>query len=949
LSDLFCGYCEDTIFSALLYLAAQKAMQTDDIKDDEKKEQVQISNKNLNDITFDDKELKLELLDLFRPLCRPEEMVKMQSNENMQFYSLGTIVQNQRKNCKDQMAMVITNDMERNIPMEWAHCTKNISSFKKVDQFEKKVKDFFNSEVLDDILILQCRYTLKRKYQVEQIIHILQIEHYLCYNNSQNNAKHKLIILLIHTNKTLPFPLLFRQKWKIIYVDYLLLTDTISLQKDLKKPVASVDGRKLKRNLFECACKAFGRLHFPHSMDFLKEKKLLVSLFENDKFRECETILTNRVKNLLSKAAQQRSVEDILCKLEESGRKKMKGSFFERHQNIINTLLTLTFVNVLFAIYQNGGFAKYIESKKRHEKKNETYQQLFERALRNEGLIKMRPVNIDTNHLLLAVINPQLYSIQNYLQCSFPFSYSIHSWCQRQLSKYSKALQNDPISHAAMLEQIPIGNDNLKNWEVDYSLKVTHGYAMDLVRFEFSWYLHTANQQTVLRNVIVSMALLLCGKLTIATIEVITHHYRYIIFHYAYLISICSRLAHVKDDVPENQPGQWLVQMTLSLWESISLKKMYTIRGDILFFPASISILFNFLFKRLRNDNTNLVNMLLASARKIELQNLGIMHLGTSKFINEEKHLIEHGFLENETSIDHILQGYSTHQNASKQKYSDFIQNLLIAIKRVERIEKNADKRKVYISILRKLYSKIGNKLIPKMQILKEMVSHEYLNNNLALYSDEAARLNRCLELMLLKNKINEDRKYWKKLCDKNNTSALGCVVKISKVKVEVTRLIRGMINEDIDLSQLEENKNVFNSLVEISKVLSDFSSCHGQYKHALHVWFLKQIYMWKGIHWIEIIFTQSYIGMTSPLFEKLKTSNVFRLLRARTLRNNSFNPFIGVYGSNTRMNNIQRIISGKSSIPLNSCSHNIYHQIIAQLFPLINSCEHYLDDQSQS
>ncbi|ETO02416.1 hypothetical protein RFI_35021 [Reticulomyxa filosa] len=235
------------------------------------------------------------------------------------------------------------------------------------------------------------------------------------------------------------------------------------------------------------------------------------------------------------------------------------------------------------------------------------------------------------------------------------------------------------------------------------------------------------------------------------------------------------------------------------------------------------------------------------------------------------------------------------------------------------------------------------------MQILKEMVLHGYLSNNLALYSDEATRLNCCLELMLLKKEVNENSKDWKKLCDKNNTSDLGCVVKISKVKVDIINIISNMVYEDIDLSQLEENQSVFNSLEEMSKLLLDFSSCYKQYERALYVWFLKQLYMWKGIHWIEIIFTQLGIGTKYPLFGKLKKNNIFRLLRARTFHDNSFNPFVGVYGGNTYMNDIQCIMRHKSSVPLNNCSRNIYHKIIAQLFPLINSSEHHLNDQSQS
>ncbi|ETO08808.1 hypothetical protein RFI_28579, partial [Reticulomyxa filosa] len=875
----------------------------------------------------------------------------------------GTIVETQRKNCKNQMVMVITNDLKYNIPTEWIKCTKDISSFKKVDQFEKTVKEFFKNELSEGVLILQCRYMPDSKYQLEQIIHILQLEHHIFYNEPTNNEKHKLIILLIHTNKRSPFPLIFRQKWNMFYVDYLLSTDTTSLQKDLKEPVTNVIDRQFKQNLSKCALRAFGKLHFPHSVDLLREKQHLSLLFEDKGFRGCVKILGERLKTLIFKAIGDHSIKDILCDLENSGKKRTEGSFFERHQNIIDTLLTLTFVNFchifiyLFCLFHhlqhiqhtNNNLKKYVESKtKRGEKKNETYQQLFERALQNEVLVRMKPVDIDTSHLLLAVINPQLYSIQNYLQCSFPFSYSIHSWCQRQLSTNFKAPNNDPSSHATMLEQIPIGNDKLTDWEVDYSLKVTHEYAMDLVRFEFSWRLHTPNQQIILRNVIVSMALLLCGKLTIATIEVAIHHYRHIIFHYSYLISICSKLAHAKEHVPENQSGQWLAKMTLSLWESIPLKEMYTTSRDILSFPISISILFNFLLKHLQNDNTNLVNKLLINARKIEIQRLGVIYLGTSEFINEEKHLIEHGFLENETSIDHILQGYSTHRNASKEKYSDFIQDLLSTIKRVERIEDNTDKHKVYISILQKLNSKIGNKLIPKLHILKEMVSYGYLNNNLALYSDEATWLNRCLELILWKKKINEDSEDWKKLFDKDNTSY---VVKISKVKVDVAKLIFAMINENIDLPQLEQNQSISNSLEEMSKLLLDFSSCYGQYEHALHVWFLKQLYMWKGIHWIEIIFTPSDAEMKYPLFEKLKMSSVFKCLRPRTLYNNSFNPFIELYENGIHMNNIKPIINNEFIVVPTNQSLNIPTSplMIAESLSLINFYDRYTNRQMQN
>ncbi|ETO08602.1 hypothetical protein RFI_28787, partial [Reticulomyxa filosa] len=193
LQKLFCGYCEDTLTSALLYLTAQKA-ELQDSKDEEKKEQAEKDPIfNLNSVQFDTQELKLKLLDLFRPLCRPEEIIKIPINEDVYFHSLGTIVATQKKDAKNQMLLVTTNDVEYNIPLEWERFTKKIESFKKVNEFEKTVKEFFNSKVKNDVLILQQRYTSRAKDLLEQVMSILQVEHYLFYRVPDNHDASKLI------------------------------------------------------------------------------------------------------------------------------------------------------------------------------------------------------------------------------------------------------------------------------------------------------------------------------------------------------------------------------------------------------------------------------------------------------------------------------------------------------------------------------------------------------------------------------------------------------------------------------------------------------------------------------------------------------------------------------------------------------------------------------------
>ncbi|ETO08631.1 hypothetical protein RFI_28755 [Reticulomyxa filosa] len=68
---------------SLLCLAAQKATEPQDSKDNE-----QTETPHLEDVNFDEAQLKEKLLDLFRPLCRPEEIVTKKIGEDVQFHSL---------------------------------------------------------------------------------------------------------------------------------------------------------------------------------------------------------------------------------------------------------------------------------------------------------------------------------------------------------------------------------------------------------------------------------------------------------------------------------------------------------------------------------------------------------------------------------------------------------------------------------------------------------------------------------------------------------------------------------------------------------------------------------------------------------------------------------------------------------------------------------------------
>ncbi|ETO35962.1 hypothetical protein RFI_01103 [Reticulomyxa filosa] len=943
LDNLFCGYCQDTLSSALLYLAAQNVSGVAD-KDDKKKESTQTTSMQLDAVSFDHKTLESQLLDLFLPLCRPEEVIRTNIATEITFIHCNnkqtkkkrTTVENYKKNFKNQMLMVLTNDMKGNIPMEWLY-TEQIESFKKLSAFERTIKDFFSDKTRNDTLILQYRYARTNKELLEQVMQILQLEFQRFHKDQHNNEKKKFVVLLIRIKGISSFSFIFRQfqnfflvfyfyiKWKIVYVDYLLSTSSMSFQNDLKKPVADIVGKQEiqvyiffyvycnkkeslyvcvlhLKTLFSCAYRAFGRLHFPHSFDALEEKKLLRLLFENEQ----------------------------------------KSPFFEKHKYVIDTLLILAFVNVLFVIYQNGGFAKYIESKKKEVR---WYSKLFEKALKSQELVEIKLPDIDSSHLLLSAVEPQLYSSLYPQMVSTaalpPFRFSARRLCV--VCDNAGANTN--------------WSGHLTNWDTPYSAKAAHEYAMDLIRNYFSWHAYTPDQQDILRNIFVSLVLLSCKKLSIAAIEVTLHYFHFIISHYAYLIFIASlslnNLSDVNEqEMHENNPGQWLVNMTLSLWDSILLTSNFVTNVHQFLFPNSISIVLDFMYKYLPADNANLMNKVLASARKIEMQCLGLMYLNTDTFMEKEKYLIEQGFLDRETVIGRILKSYSTNQNESKERYPLFVQDLLTTIKRVERIEGNADKYKVYNSILSELYSNVSNIPISEIQILKEMVLYgcQQWYSQSSLCSAKATLLNRCLELMLLDGQVNENSKHLKKWCDhahQNKENGLELVVKISTVKVALFHLISTMNSRNINIARLEENQTVYELLQKMSQLLITFSTVNPQYDRSLHVWFLKQLYIRKGIHWIETIFAHPMIRQHFPLFGQVDPVNVFWLLRERTLCNDTFKPFVGIYGdkrySSVLHENIVQNSFSTDRLPVS-------FRIIAESLSLIHLSDYdYSHEQLQS
>ncbi|ETO10786.1 hypothetical protein RFI_26591, partial [Reticulomyxa filosa] len=168
---------------------------------------------------------------------------------------------------------------------------------------------------------------------------------------------------------------------------------------------------------------------------------------------------------------------------------------------------------------------------------------------------------------------------------------------------------------------------------------------------------------------------------------------------------------------------------------------------------------------------------------------------------------------------------------------------------------------------------------------------------------------------------------------DQIRQNEIGLIMKISTTKVNLVKLITTMINEHMDLSKLNKNQRIHELLQKMNQLLSTFSITDHQYEHSLHVWFLRQIYKLKGIHWIEMIFAHSVIRQRFQLFRQVNPINVFGLLRERTWRNDTFNPFFGIYGNRDYDDILHKNIT-QNTFPVNGSS--LSFRIIAESLSLI-------------
>ncbi|ETN99142.1 hypothetical protein RFI_38338, partial [Reticulomyxa filosa] len=207
LLELFCGFNDDTIPSAISYFLLHKAQSQSDEKQDETEQ------------------LTEQLLALFYPLRHPAKIASLAmcspprnvDYTNQFFDTFEQVVNAAKKNCNKEMLLILTCDLEySSFQRKWS--SKRISDYMKVSHLEKDVTDFFESSKKKK-LILQYQHKSKDLTQFFQIKCILESA-YLYYEKPTNE---KLVVLIVHNimGQQHPFPIIF-SKLNISFFNFFL-------------------------------------------------------------------------------------------------------------------------------------------------------------------------------------------------------------------------------------------------------------------------------------------------------------------------------------------------------------------------------------------------------------------------------------------------------------------------------------------------------------------------------------------------------------------------------------------------------------------------------------------------------------------------------------------------------------------------------------------------------
>ncbi|ETO01791.1 hypothetical protein RFI_35648 [Reticulomyxa filosa] len=336
----------------------------------------------------------------------------------------------------------------------------------------------------------------------------------------------------------------------------------------------------------------------------------------------------------------------------------------------------------------------------------------------------------------------------------------------------------------------------------------------------------------------------------------------------------------------------------------------------------------------------------LCLCRQTQIQILGAKYFGRqvidqtnlSNALFRAMSLAENGWLNDKSTILGILDCMFKGTNLALNKRLHFIRHMLRMVKQIDKLD-TVDKQQVYRSAITELFRNVQDLMSGarneidqiRLQILEELIQNQWEDEIPALDSNEAVLFNRALERMHIST---SDIKY-------NGSNKV--IHDISELKAKLFKCINSILSvtNTLTISEMENSIDLHMIMQQASQLLTYFDQTNKYYQHSLHIWFLKQFYVTKGMGWTQIFFTSEMIRTNYPIFVQPQMSDVFSVLKYQPPNLPSTDPFIGIYGdkyTNFRDTLLKGIQSGKVD-PQYSGNKSDFIPLLAAALSLSNLC----------
>ncbi|ETO01018.1 RING finger protein [Reticulomyxa filosa] len=635
------------------------------------------------------------------------------------------------------------------------------------------------------------------------------------------------------------------------------------------------------------------------------------------------------------------------------------------------------------------------------EKNHDHLSQLFVEVAKSTSMVTI-PRLKDVVQRLVS-IEPDLRAVSVKYEAMFPWSHVLHNWChsklvsvvaQRLVEKLNVTVhQNEDekkseheykyqhenaddnenenktrldshhkvLQSSNLLKMVMDGSENALKYLNMCSVKHCRMYLMDVITAKYN--LNQQRKAEVIADILFCVISLFNWEVSVAMIESILYILPDFFAKYVKLLKLCQddtgivlKLHKLLDDENESTRLSGSICLLLQHFISfspglflfcfafikISLKSYlsFFIRCNYLFAENKWSDIARSLeavedaipailqFAKDWYGNCKEYEEIFAMCRRAQMQILGAKHferqivdkVELSNVLLNAMSLSEDGWLNEKSTITTILERVSKEGNL------------------LEKLD-TPNKKTVYCSVITDIFHN-AHDLAPdakhvtdkiRLQILEELVQNQWNDETFTLDTHEAVLLNRILERIYTNtpsikyNGPNQD------------------IADISNVKAKLFQCVDSIlsITKTLKISEMMDNQELNTMVKQASELLTHFNQSNKFHQYSLHIWFLRQFYIAKGMDWTQMLFTNEAIRAKYPIFVDPQMSNVFSVFKYRPPNLPSTDPFIGVFGdkyTNFRNKVLQGIKSGDVDAQYNG-NKNDFIPLLGAALSLSNLC----------